>query len=330
MANIELPGAESDARMELRGLISYIGEGRRIILGTMGVALLFGLVWYAIASRTYQATAVLSAAPGSAASSSTASSTLSNAARLFGLSGTSGAGVSEFTKFQALLTSARLARRLASKTNILQQMYPQSWDQKTHSWKPPSGFFASIKSGIRSLLGLPPWKAPDADSVMGYLQSNLDQELSIQTSLLTLTVTAQDPKFAQTFLATVHREADNILRDAARTRSQRRIAYLENTLRAVSAVDQREALIGLLDQEEQTSMMIESDPNYAADMVDAPYALPYPVSPTLLVTIIASAASGLILGLILYLVLRRAGLHDLALRRPQLRWREILPALGRR
>lgn len=307
MTNIDLPETDAKARMELRGLMVYLWSGRRVIAYTIVAFTVLGLLWYRLAPRVYEASAVLSAAPGSSTGGVTGNP-LSGAARLIGLGGPGGPAGVEYTKFQSLLSSSILAERLA-KEGILQQMYPKRWDASTHSWKSPSGFFSPISSAVRAALGMPARHEPSARDIEALLKGSLVQNLSLQTSLLDLSFTSTDPEFAKMFLTRVHRDADNILRENARTRSARRIHYLQQTLINVTAVEQRSALIQLLNQETQTSMMIESDPNYSADMVDPPSVTPDPISPKFVIVMLGSVLGGLIAGVILYVLQRNFNLR---------------------
>ncbi len=325
MTNTDELNSDAAARLELRALFAYIWSGRRVILITIAIFFAIGLIDYRVSPKVYEATMVLSSAPGSMTNPSPGGGTLSGAARLIGLGGPSGTAGVEYTKFQSLLTSSALAERLTN-TGVLQLMYPERWDAASHSWKSPSGFFADIKSGIKSLIGSPQGHDPNEQDVLQFLRGNLNQDLSLQTSLLTLSVTSPDQDFAKEALARIHREADNILRDAARRRSQRRIEYLQATLRSVTAVEQRQALIDLLNQETQTSMMIESDPNYSADIVDPPSISPSPVSPKISVVVIVSLIGGLVAGLAIHAILNAIGLRDLRLGLNPMRWPQALAA----
>ena len=287
--------------MELRALFDYLWAGRIIVLITTLIGLALGILSFISATRIYEASAILSAAPGSA-TASRSNNALSGAARLIGLGGGGGAD-SDYNKFQALLTSSFLAERLAARPGFLQRMYPERWDAESKTWRQSSG----PRAMLRAMLGRAPRKPPQAEDVRAYILGNLDQNLSIQTALLTLRVTAENPEFARDLLVAVHRESDNILRDAARQRSQLRIRYLQKTLPSVEAIEQRQVLIQLLNQEEQTNMMIESDPNYAADIVDPSNVPPDPVSPVLTISLVASLMIGAFLGVLLYLFLRAMG-----------------------
>lgn len=324
MENIEIPESDGASRMELRTLFLYIWQGRHIVLATVCLFVVIGILWFVTAPRIYQASALLSAAPGSSSNSAGGgASALSGAARLIGLAAPSGSSGVEYTKFQSLLTSNILADQLATKTDLLQRMYPDRWDQKTRTWSAPSGFVASIRSAIRSILGRPPQQAPGVKDIVALLNNNVREDLSLQTGLLELTATGKDPEFTRLLLTDLHRGADNILRASARMRSKRRIEYLSNTLKLVEAVEQRAALIQLLSQEEQTSMMIESDPNYAADLVDPPHVLPEPISPRFVLTLILSIFSGVFVGIIIYIVLRALDLHTAVLEWRPRRWRNV-------
>lgn len=313
MSDIDLPESDDGSRLELRALFSYAWEGRRIIFISVCVFIVLGFVWYRFTPRVYEASAVLSAAPSSLQSTGSGGGALSSAARLIGISG--GGPNNEYTKFQALLNSSALAKRLAD-DGMLQKMFPSRWDTAAHSWKPHTGIVYAAKDALRRILGLAPRRDPNWENVLSYLEQHVSQDLSLQTSLLTLKVTGPSPQFAKDLLIAVHRQADDILRKAARTRSELRIKYLERTLPGITAVDQREALIQLLNQEEQTRMMTQSDPNFAADMVDPPHASPAPVSPLFIASMFTSVMLGIVIGFLVYVVLRALGLHDF-----EIRWR---------
>lgn len=318
MSNIDIPQPDGAAGIELRAIFSYVWDGRKIILLTIGVFVILGLLWYRTAPRIYEATATLSSAPGSSTGNNNANP-LSGAARLIGLGGPTGPAGVEYTKFQALLSSSRLADRL-EKIGMLQQMYPQQWDQKTHSWKVNRGLLSPVTDAIREILGTTTRTQPSAQDILAQLRGNLDQDLSLQTSLLQLSYSNANPDFAVEFLTEAHREADNILREAARMRSQRRIDYLQDMLKSVTAVEQRAALIQLLDQETQTNMMIQSDPNYSADIVDPPHVSAAPVSPKLPVALITSVVAGFAAGLMLHVLIRNFGLNTSKLRLNPAQW----------
>ncbi len=305
MSNIDLPEVQSEStQLELGALFAYLWEGRAIVAATAFLCVVIGQIWYHNTDRLYEASSVLSSAPSNM--NAAPSGGVASAARLIGLGGAGGGAVSEFTKFQALLNSSLLADRLAARPNLLQQIFPEHWDAASKRWKPPGGIVASLKNVMG--LGSEQAVAPGAQDVLAFLGS-VDQNLSLQTGLLTLSLRSSDSQFAQAFLGTVHREADNILRDNARARSARRIAYLHNTLRSLDAVDQRSALIMLLNQEEQNAMMVSSDPSYAAEIVDPPHAPSAPVSPKFSATVVVSLFLGVLLGLLIYVGLRLTGYY---------------------
>lgn len=71
-------------------------------------------------------------------------------------------------------------------------------------------------------------------------------------------------------LQALHRTADGIIRADVRTRTDQRIAYLREQLGEVANPDQRDALIGLLKEQERMRMMVGIDTDFSAEVIDPP------------------------------------------------------------
>lgn len=258
---------------------SLIWSARRKIGLSAVIGLVIGIVWINTTPPVYLASVLL--APSS--NSSTGVSPLgglAGAARLAGISSLSGGGTNQFTRFQALINSRALAEVLAHNPNVMHTVFSSKWDVQANAWKRPSGPIFRFKSGLMALLGRGTSSIdPNAEQLAGFFDRNLTQNYSVTTGLFSLSLKFSDPGNAVMLLRNVHRQADNILRQAARIQSTARINYLRKTLPTVSVVEQRTGLIGLLNNEEQTNMTIESDPNFAADVIDAPSSSTVPIWP---------------------------------------------------
>jgi hypothetical protein len=199
-----------------------------------------------------------------------------------------------FTEFTELLTSYRLAEVLATKDHMLQTIFYKRWDAEKKAWKPQDSILSLIKNPLKQAMGWPIKKAPDIDDLAKYLHESLIISTSFDTSYVTVTTRFNDPQKAKQILATILKEADNIIRNDQRRDTNARIRYLNNIIRDVAATEQKEQLITVLSQQEQRMMFIESDYRYASVYIDPPYVLSRPISPRYSYYLLA----GLVLSLI--------------------------------
>ncbi len=143
------------------------------------------------------------------------------------------------------------------------------------------------------------WSAPDIESLASYIGGKVVIEEVEGTSFMDVTYEHTDPKFALRLLNLVYSEADELLREQDRVDSRKRRAYIEQQLQRASILDTRQALIGLLGNEERSAMLLESDLPYAARIIDPPFVSSRPTEPVLMfifgVPIFLAAALGFLL-----------------------------------
>lgn len=90
------------------------------------------------------------------------------------------------------------------------------------------------------------------------------------TQMRRVTLRMQDKQLATDLLRALHRISDETIRTDARIRTDQRISYLRDQLSKVSNPDHRDALIGLLKEQERSRMMVGIDQDYAAEAIDPP------------------------------------------------------------
>lgn len=99
------------------------------------------------------------------------------------------------------------------------------------------------------------------------------------TTMRRIVIQHPDPKWAVSFLNTLHLTADNIIRTDMRGRADTRAAYLQDALRRTEHPDHRRALAGLLMEQEHLRMMLAIDEPFAAVVADRAVASARPVWP---------------------------------------------------
>lgn len=101
-------------------------------------------------------------------------------------------------------------------------------------------------------------------------------------------------------LNTLYRLTDQSIRNDKKSKTQRRIIYLNEQLKTTFNPDHRDAIIALLKEQEQTSMMVSIDTHFAADIIEPAYIISKPVAPNGMilfpVLIILSGFLGLVVG----------------------------------
>ncbi len=268
----------------------------RLLLVLIIVGILFGVVRYATAEPQYVAVAVIGPPgpsptdtfmPGNLGGASLAGSAVR---RAFG--GGSGSSANDpFKEYLKLLNSTRLARVLIEKDNILPVIFARKWDVEHKRWR-SGGLLHVAMNNVKMFLRRPVKDSPDVEDVTDFLKSNLLvdtegtgggvklTELLGQNSYPTVYMKFSDPKTAERLLRTILDEADEMIRSDLRRDVAARLAFIQAGIPAITASDQRDALISVMSGQKQLQMMVEADKRFASTLIDPPYASEIPVSPT--------------------------------------------------
>lgn len=198
-----------------------------------------------------------------------------------GLSVRSAGPTSTFDRFKIMLGSVSLAQRLQDKHSLMQEIFAGSWDASTGTWKRPAGENFERDERRRAALKLSEWKAPNIETLASYIGGSFKLEGVDGTGFVDVAYKHRDPDVALRFLNLVYSEADELLREQDRIESRKRRAYIEQQLQGARVLDTRQALIGLLANEERSAMLLESDLPYAARIIDPPFVSSNPTEPAL-------------------------------------------------
>jgi len=133
------------------------------------------------------------------------------------------------------------------------------------------------------VLGLKPWHPPAAADMQRYLSHNVvTREIGI-SELYSVTYTNKDPEFARYFLSHVLAVSDNYLRERKLARAKAYVDYLDQRLKVVTGLDQRQALLKLRSQQENFLMAASVNLPFSADIDDPPITPSRPTWPNLLI-----------------------------------------------
>jgi hypothetical protein len=145
----------------------------------------------------------------------------------------------------------------------------------------------------------------DPAALSGWLSHHVRSRPLGATQMRRITLRGHDKAKTTDLLRGLHRLTDETIRTDARLRTDERIAYLRAQLGMVSNPDHRDALVGLLKEQERTRMMVGIDQDYAAEAIDPPTAGDRPVFPCPYVFLPVFGLLGLIAGLLRGLFFRK-------------------------
>lgn len=156
-----VPAADLTDEFSLRDLFTRLWRGKWVVLATMAVAVLAVSAWMKVADPLYTTRMVV--APTGESRTGALANRLQQYAGLASLAGIelpSDERVSSFTRFEQLIGSVTLARRLQEKYVILQKLNESRWDPESQRWLPPHGTIAAAQTALRSFFNLPTWTPP--------------------------------------------------------------------------------------------------------------------------------------------------------------------------
>jgi hypothetical protein len=210
-----------------------------------------------------------------------------------------GTGVSDFSRFLALLTSVEASRRLAREGWVLPAMFPEARDEATGRWHPPPGLGAWAERTVARLLGREAWRPPGPEALAERLHLRLEIGGVGASGLERIRLRHRDRDTALRLLALLHATADGMVREAAAARAEAQIAYVRERLAETDLVEHDRALQTLLLEQERRRMLIQADLPYAAALLEPPTAPPLPGWPNPFAVFCLAAACGVFTGLAL-------------------------------
>lgn len=266
------------------GIFVLVGAGWRDVLVVFAVIVALGIAYLHLAERQYTVSATL--APSDAelnmltgVSGITELGSLSLGRIGFGLGSTD-------PKFSALLqqlNSSATAAALLADDRVKAGIYDTTWDSRSRTFHPPTGTFSDVIQGAKSALGANPWHPPGTSDMQRYLSHNVvPKEIGI-TGLYSVSYAHKDPEFARYFLARVLSISDDYLRQRKLARARAYVAYLDQKLKLVSDVDERQAMLKLRLQQENFLMAASVNLPFSADINDPPVTPSRPTWPNFLI-----------------------------------------------
>lgn len=261
--------------ISLADVTAQIWSGRLIVIAMLVLGLFYGLYQAHRAGPLYMASVEVLPADsdggGGGGGSSGAIGLLSSLAG----GGAGGGAVPKFTQFQFAIGSVGVAQMLDKKYDMVCVMYRGRCDRKTHTWRPRTGFDASVAAFLARVAGLPDPNGPNTVVDLAHYNFTAISITKDKTSgLVTLSYYNSDPKFASDYLLKVMETTNNYVREQDRATARNMVDYVAHRVATNTNVEQRAALDSLLLQQERRLMMTEVSAPYAATILDGPTVTP--------------------------------------------------------
>ena len=270
-----------------------------VLLVTLGVT--FMAVWYVkSAGPVYTATMVVQSAGERGGGA--LGGALGQLSGLVGLA--SAAEDREFSHYQAIMHSVRVAERLQQKYGMMQQLWRGQWDEAHQRWIEPTGWRHDLEVWWNELRGFPRWTPPSVYDLAKLLEGGIKIKRStgVGPSIYEITYKGSDREFAIRFLNAVHKEAEQAMREERRARAEEQAKYLRGQIDQTPNIEYRIALYQMLSEQDKIMMLLSSSLPYASIMIDPPNAPLRPDEKSLVIFGFAGFIGGLALSLVLVLL----------------------------
>jgi hypothetical protein len=266
------------------GIFSLVAANWRDVALSFAVIVALSIAYLHLAERQYTVSATL--APSDAEMSiltgiSTGSDLGSLSLGRLGLG--LGGGNTKFSSLIQQLTSGATAQALLADDRVKAAIYETTWDPQSRSFRQPSGLLAGLREAAKAALGLKPWHPPSAAETQRYLSRKVVAREIGLSELYTVTYSDRDPEFARYFLSRVLAISDNYLRQQKLARARAYVAYLDQRLKLLTTLDQRQALLKLRSQQENFLMAASVNLPFSAEIDDPPLTPSRPTWPNVLI-----------------------------------------------
>lgn len=260
-------------------LIAELIRGWRTLCSVLGISVAAALLFVAFAQKTY--TAYVLVEPSMLSIQEGNSLAGGGLELLKGLSGADlNSTVTPYMRFISELDAHSVATKMQQQFSVLQVIYPKQWDSSTKRWRTPAGPVASLKNGLRALLGFPPHPpGPSIDDLVKFTHSHLAIVPMEKSSMRRIEFTYKDKAVALAFLANLVRETDGSIRDEVRATASSYVAYLNQALENERSTEVRAGLAQLIVEQQRRLMMISSNQPFAEEIIDGPFVSSRPTSP---------------------------------------------------
>jgi hypothetical protein len=285
-------------------IVATLGAARYYLILLLLLGALAGGVLSLILTPRYQASMTL--IPAQAGLSANAQDFIAAAsptlATLVG-SRNSRSGDADFNVFIESMTSLKTAEVLQADHNVLQIFFRGRWDTQHQTWRHPTGLVYNIKQFIYGKFGRPASRDPSVKDVAAILKKRVKISLDRISGFQNVTFIDRDPQFAQDFLNWLFTAADKVNRTRVLESSRGEAAALDGLLVDTTVLDERQALVHRLVNDELSAKLSETGQPIAASRIESAWVAPDRVFPNTFLFVAGGAAGFFVLGVLIAAVI---------------------------
>lgn len=300
---MEDSNATTDDEIDLKELFLALWRGKLTIVLICAIALFGGAVYLHKAERTFSVKAIYK--PVAEDTQGPNLGGFGGLASLAGISLPSSSG-SDFTAFQALLTSQEVADILMNEQDVLSSLFKSEWDAVTETFSQPvksaRGRFIGVLKKTLTGSEQSDYIAPNSQRLSNKLAKLVNVSVDKNTGYLAVSAEATDPQIRINLIQKMVSITDHLLKQRYIENAEDTLVFYQKKMILARSREQREALAKLMAQEDQRLMLAARGKNFVVEPLMRPTASLYPTSPKASLILALSIVLGGFLGSALVLI----------------------------
>ncbi len=295
--------ATTDDEIDLKELFLALWRGKLTIVFICAIALFGGAVYLHKEERTFSVKAIYK--PVAEDTQGPNLGGFGGLASLAGISLPSSSG-SDFTAFQALLTSQEVADILMNEQDVLSSLFKSEWDAETKTFSQPvksaRGRFIGVLKKTLTGSEQSDYIAPNSQRLSNKLAKLVNVSVDKNTGYLAVSAEATDPQVQINLIQKMVSITDHLLKQRYIENAEDTLVFYQKKITLARSREQREALAKLMAQEDQRLMLAARGKNFVVEPLMRPTVSLYPTSPKASLILALSIALGGFLGSALVLI----------------------------
>ena len=295
--------ATTDDEIDLKELFLALWRGKLTIVFICANALFGGAVYLHKEERTFSVKAIYK--PVAEDTQGPNLGGFGGLASLAGISLPSSSG-SDFTAFQALLTSQEVADILMNEQDVLSSLFKSEWDAETKTFSQPvksaRGRFIGVLKKTLTGSEQSDYIAPNSQRLSNKLAKLVNVSVDKKTGYLAVSAEATDPQVQINLIQKMVSITDHLLKQRYIENAEDTLVFYQKKITLARSREQREALAKLMAQEDQRLMLAARGKNFVVEPLMRPTVSLYPTSPKASLILALSIALGGFLGSALVLI----------------------------
>ncbi len=263
--------------ISLNELITILYQGKYTIIGLTFLFLLSGLYVAVTTAPVYKTEVLL--LPANAEGGGRVSGQLGGLASLAGIQ--LGSSIDPGSKAIAILKSRKFLNQYINDAQLKPLLFANAWDTKAGQWKrvEPSD-----------------WHAYQV------FEKNMSMQKDHETGLYKLSVEWVDPQIAADWANELVNRINAYVKAQSVLQAKKSIDFLEGELNAITVVDMKNILYGLMESQLETIMLANVVDEYAFKVIDPAVVPESPIKPNKKIIVLIYAAAGFLISVFILLM----------------------------